>query len=106
MINTIAEGWPYRSVIDLERRDLHAALIKDHPLGDIRRLQYGPFWVHALIGDTKPDILRIRLCQVRRHLRGPTRPPYGEWGDPAGRDQPPGHKQIRKADNVVGMEVG
>ena len=60
----------------------------------------------AVVLDANGDVVLVRLPKVSHHVGGAGRSPHLKRHVAAWRNEPSGQPQIRKADHVIGVQVG
>ena len=108
IVYAIAEGrFDELTMIYVECRDLEAILFVDHTLCDLPGNDCRAYWRNFLVRNANPKVGLISLLQITHHLRRSLRAIHTHRLSPEterGRE-PSRQPKIRKAHDVVGVEV-
>jgi hypothetical protein len=92
-------------VIHLEGGHFQAGSREHDSLLDVLGGKHRSFRRRSVVVESDPNVVLERLLEVRHHLPGTPRPPHVEGHGPPGPNEPSGEPEVRKADDVIRMQV-
>src|SRR4029078_10081814 len=105
IIDGVAERCLDRSVIDFKGRDFHAALVINNSLTNIMDEEHDTVRSSAIVNLTNADVILERLLEVGNHFTGTQWTPHLKRHIAPCHYQPSRQPQIRKANDVIGVQV-